>query len=52
MDDKKLERGDEITPALLKAIEESKIAVIILGLTCTYTGMQTKAWTMRCTHFL
>lgn len=31
MDDKKLERGDEIAPALLKAIEESKIAVIIFS---------------------
>ncbi|XP_024934597.3 disease resistance-like protein DSC1 [Ziziphus jujuba] len=31
MDDHQLERGDEISPTLLKAIEESKISVIIFS---------------------
>ncbi|KAK2639896.1 hypothetical protein Ddye_027691 [Dipteronia dyeriana] len=31
IDDDKLERGDEISPALLRAIEGSKIAVVILS---------------------
>nr|XP_048326660.1 disease resistance protein RPV1-like [Ziziphus jujuba var. spinosa] len=31
MDDHELERGDEISPTLLKAIEESKISVIIFS---------------------
>ncbi|XP_060674515.1 TMV resistance protein N-like [Ziziphus jujuba] len=31
MDEHKLERGDEISPTLLKAIEESKISVVIFS---------------------
>ncbi|XP_057446588.1 disease resistance protein RUN1-like isoform X2 [Lotus japonicus] len=31
IDDKKLERGEEITPSLLNAIEHSKIAIIVLS---------------------
>ncbi|XP_058776591.1 disease resistance protein RPV1-like [Vicia villosa] len=31
MDDEKLQKGDEITPSLLKAIEHSKIAIVVLS---------------------
>ncbi|XP_047156323.1 TMV resistance protein N-like [Vigna umbellata] len=31
IDDDKLQSGDEITPALLKAIEESRIAIVVLS---------------------
>ncbi|QHO13870.1 TMV resistance protein N [Arachis hypogaea] len=31
IDDEELQRGDEITPSLLKAIEESRIAIIVLS---------------------
>jgi len=31
IDDEHLQRGDEITPALLKAIEESRIAIVVLS---------------------
>jgi len=32
IDDEELQRGEEITPALLKAIQESKIAIIVLSM--------------------
>jgi hypothetical protein len=31
MDDEDLRKGDEITPSLLKAIEDSKIAIVVLS---------------------
>ncbi|XP_061355813.1 toll/interleukin-1 receptor-like protein [Gastrolobium bilobum] len=31
IDDEELERGEEITPSLVKAIEESRIAIIVLS---------------------
>jgi hypothetical protein len=31
MDDVELQKGDEITPSLLKAIEDSKIAIVVLS---------------------
>jgi hypothetical protein len=31
MDDEELQKGDEITPSLLKAIEDSKIAIVVLS---------------------
>ena len=33
LDEESLEKGDEVTPALVKAIQESKISVVILSKT-------------------